>query len=197
MKRFLLPFFIFVMLGSLTNVGYAQKYRTTWRLFFNPTGASVTAPGHLDARVLEFAFIYKFIGLGTKGFRLYNNANFSSDSVELAGFIAPAYIYIVPLGAHRKALEITPWVMYLYSGFSGWGFKQGMLVDFGIGFTHYFFSFRFGYNAISTESRLFFNVDDPGFHDFPINWRSFYISFDIFPGYWMSLKAKSDTGNNQ
>jgi hypothetical protein len=179
-----ISFFIFF------SIGHSQKYTTTWRLFFNPTGGSIVVPSHLDARALEFAIVYRFIGLGTKGFRLYNNMNFTADSVELAGFVAPAYLYIVPFGAHRKALEITPWITYLYAGLSAWGFKQGMLIDFGFGLTHYFLSLRIGYNAVRTESRLFFNVDDPGFRDFPINWRSFYISFDLFPGYWLSLKAR-------
>ncbi len=65
-----------------------------------------------------------------------------------------------------------------------------MLIDFGIGITYYFLSFRFGFNALRTDSRLFFDVDDPGFNDFPINWKSFYLSFDLFPGYWLALKAK-------
>ncbi|MGB9721352.1 MAG: hypothetical protein ACPL28_07755 [bacterium] len=186
MKRIIFIFSIFLFFCT----GYAQRYYTIWRLFFNPTGASAVAPGHIDYRVMEFAVIHKFIGLGTKGFRVIHNGDFSSDSVALAGFIAPAYIYFVPFAAHRKSLEITPWITYLYSGFSAWGFKNGMLIDFGVGVTHYFLSFRVGYNAIRTESRLFFNVDEEGFNDFPINWKGIYISFDLFPGYWLSLKAK-------
>lgn len=173
-----------------TNVAFTQKYDTTWRLFFNPAGVSAVGPGHIDYRVLDFAVIHKFIGLGAKGFRVIHNADFSSDSVALAGFIAPAYIYFVPFAAHRKSFEITPWVTYLYAGFSAWGLKNGMLIDFGAGVTYYFLSFRIGFNALRTESRLFFDVDDPGFNDFPINWKSVYLSFDLFPGYWLSLKAK-------
>uniref|UniRef100_A0A7C4TC78 DUF3575 domain-containing protein n=1 Tax=candidate division WOR-3 bacterium TaxID=2052148 RepID=A0A7C4TC78_UNCW3 len=178
------------------NVAGAQRYTTTWRLFFNPTGASFTLPKHLDARVQEFALVYKFIGLGTKGFRVYHNVNFTGDSVELAGFIAPVYLYIVPIGAHRKALDITPWIIYLYSGFSSWGFQEGKLLDLGFGLTHYFLSFRTGYNSIRTKSRLFFNIDNPRFNDFPINYRSFYISIDLFPGYWLSLKARSSKADS-
>jgi len=181
---FAVLFFIFC------SIAYPQKYTTTWRLFFNPTGASVVASGHIDYRIADLAVVHKFFGVGTKGFRVIHNANFSSDSVALAGFVAPAYIYIVPFGAHRKSFEITPWVTYLYSGFSAWGFQNGMLIDFGVGVNWYFLSFRIGYNAIRTDSRLFFDVDDPGFNDFPINWKSFYLSFDLFPGYWLSLKAR-------
>ncbi|MEO0136895.1 MAG: hypothetical protein ABIL40_00170 [candidate division WOR-3 bacterium] len=181
---------VFLSFFLIFCIGYAQKYYTTWRLFFNPTGASAVAPGHIDYRIGDIAVIYKFFGLGTKGFRVIHNADFSSDSVALAGFVAPAYIYFVPFAAHRKSLEITPWVTYLYSGFSTWGFQNGMLIDFGVGVTHYFLSFRIGFNALKTDSRLFFDVDDPGFNDFPINWKSIYLSFDLFPGYWLSLKAK-------
>ncbi|MEO0184989.1 MAG: hypothetical protein ABIL22_09410 [candidate division WOR-3 bacterium] len=181
--------FILLVLLCMKSV-IAQKYETTWRLFFNPTGASGVAPGHIDYRIGDVAVIHKFFGLGTKGFRVIHNGDFSSDSVALAGFIAPAYIYFVPFAAHRKSLEITPWVTYLYAGFSAWGFQNGMLIDFGVGVTHYFLSFRIGYNALRTDSRLFFNVDDPGFNDFPIDWKSVYLSLDLFPGYWLSLKAK-------
>ncbi len=170
--------------------GYAQKYHTTWRLFFNPIGASGIVPGHIDYRIVDLAVVYKYFGLGTKGFRVIHNGDFSSDSVALAGFIAPLYIYFVPFAAQRKSFEITPLVTYLYSGLSGWGFQNGMLIDFGVGVTLYFLSFRIGFNALRTESRLFFDVDDPGFNDFPINWKSVYLSLDLFPGYWMSLKAK-------
>ncbi|MCX7995616.1 MAG: hypothetical protein N3A65_07605 [candidate division WOR-3 bacterium] len=186
MKRILI---VLALIFSVKNAD-AQKYYTTWRLFFNPTGASAVAPGHIDYRVVDLAVVYKNFGVGTKGFRVIHNADFSSDSVALAGFIAPAYIYFVPFAAHRKSFEITPWVTYMYAGFSAWGFKNGMLIDFGAGVTHYFLSFRLGFNALRTDSRLFFNIDDPGFNDFPINWKSIYLSFDLFPGYWMSLKAK-------
>lgn len=187
-KTSLFSLILLTVLG-ITNLACGNEYKTTWRGYFNLAGLSITVPEHLDARTLEFAFVYRSFGLGTKGFRLYNNFNLG-DSVELAGFIAPAYLYYVPFGSHRKTGDITPMVMYLYAGLCAWGLKQGMLVDFGLGFNYYLISLRIGYNGIRTESRIFFDVDDPGFNDWPISWRSFYISFDLFPGFWISLKSK-------
>ncbi|MEO0136861.1 MAG: hypothetical protein ABIL40_11795 [candidate division WOR-3 bacterium] len=165
-------FFSFVLLN-------AQKYETTLRLFFNPTGGIVVLPKYMDYRISDLAIVYKAIGLDTRGFRVIHNANFTSDGLALTGFIAPAYIYFVPWSAQRKSFEIIPLSFYLYSGMSAWGFKEETLIDLAIGITHYFLSLRMGFNAVRAESRLFFNVDDPGFNDFSINWKSFYLAFDF------------------
>lgn len=157
--------------------------------YFNLVNVSILIFGHLDARAPEIAIIYKSFGIGTKGFRLYNNGTFDVDSMELAGFIAPVYLYGIPFAGNRKTGEIIPMVSYLYAGFCPWGLQKGMLVDLGMGFTYYLFSLRFGYNRIKTDSRIFFNIEED-FNDRPIDWRSFYLSLDLFPGFWISLKSK-------
>ncbi len=177
------------ILGSFV---YAEKYKTTVRGYFSLTNGSLVVKNQFDVRALELAFIFNNFGLGTKGIRFYNNGTFDEDSIEMAAFIAPAYIYYVPFGSHRKTGDITPMIMQFYAGFSAWGFQRGMLIDIGVGFTYYLFSLRFGYNAIRADSRIFFNVEDEGFPDWQINRQGFYLAIDLFPGFWISLKSKSE-----
>ncbi len=188
MKRISILASVFI-LGSFV---YAEKYKTTVRGYFSLANGSLVVEKQLDFRGLELAFIFKNFGIGTKGIRFYNNGTFDGDSIEMAAFIAPAYIYYVPFGSHRRTGDITPMIMQLYAGFSAWGLQRGMLIDIGAGFTYYLFSLRFGYNAIRTDSRLFFDVEDEGFVDWQIERQGFYLAIDLFPGFWISLKSKAD-----
>lgn len=183
-------FVLFLLVFSITGLCFAESYRTLWRGYFNIANASIDIPEHLDGRAVELAIIHKSFGIGTKGFRLYNNGTFDGDSIDLAGFIAPVYLYGIPFASHRRTGDITPMVSYFYAGFCPWGFQRGMLLDLGFGFTYYLFSFRIGYNRIKADSRIFFDVEEQGFVDWPIDWGSFYISLDLFPGFWISLKSK-------
>lgn len=183
-------FIVILLISATASFVCGDSYRTTVRGYFSLANGSVVVKEQFDFRALEFAFVFNKFGLGTKSIRFYNNGTFDGDSIEMAAFIAPVYLYCVPFGSHRRTGDITPMIMQIYAGFSAWGLQRGMLIDIGTGFTYYLFSIRFGYFSIRTDSRIFFEVDDEGFQDWEIKRQGFYLAIDLFPGFWVSLKSK-------
>ena len=175
---------------------HGTKYRTTWRGYFDVYGNSAAVPFQFEGHLLRFAFAHKDIGIGSSGFKLYAKDMFGSDisfkdDHKFVGFFAPIYLYYIPIASHRNTGDVTPLVCYSYLGGCFWGLKQAKLFDLGIGFNYYFFDLRAGYNAISAESRNFFASSDwEEFDDYPVSWESFYLSVNLSPGLWLSLKSK-------
>ncbi len=183
---------LFILAGL--PLAHAGEYKTSWRGHFGLASISFSVPLQYDGQLLHAGISYKWVGIETGGFRLAMRGLDDEDSVELLGHIAPIYIYGIPFTSHRKGGDILPMAMFLYAGGSPWGLKNSMMLDFGIGFDYYVAGFRFGYKAVSADSRFCFGENISRDHE--VRWNTLYFTINLTPGYWISFKSNPSSGKS-
>lgn len=183
------------------------KYSTELRLYSDVYGTNMALNAPFDIHICKFILAYKFIGLGTPGFRIYaKDLSFDStfaDSFKMAAFIAPIYLYYIPFASNRPTGDVTPFASYVYLGFSGWGMNSGKLFDVGIGASCYVWDLNIGFNTVSAEGRDPLNIlknededeEEDDFEDYPISWSGIYVSLTLSTGHWLSAWAKKKSAN--
>lgn len=170
-----------------------ETFRTIWREYFDIYGVRAAYPFQFEGHVGKMVFTYHGIGFGSSGFEMRARDLFggSADSLRaMIGFISPIYLYCTPVGAHRKSGEVTPFVVFSYLGWCGWGIKKSSLFDVGIGFHYHVIELSAGYNSVATENRYFFlSSNEP--ENFGRKWSGFYVGVNLSAGPWLALSSRS------
>jgi len=168
-----------------------KDYGTSFRFFSDIYGHSVSLPLQFEVHALRLALVYRGIGVGTSGFKVYGRDLFDDfeNNHKLVAYWAPLYFYYIPWSSKQKTGDVIPIVAYSYLGLSAWGLEQAKFLDFGLGFNFYLLDFSAGYNTITSDSRdCFYNFESSDeVKDYPVSWNGFYISVNLSTGFWIAL----------
>jgi hypothetical protein len=180
------------LLASSLNWQYhGNNYGTSLRFFIDIYGHGASFPVQFEVHALRLALVYRGIGIGTSGFKVYGIDLFDDfeNNHKFVAYWAPLYFYYIPFSSRQKSGDVIPIVAYSYFGGSAWGLKQAKFLDFGAGFNFYLLDFRAGYNTFTSDSRnCFYNFENSGdVKDYPVSWNGFYISLHLSTGFWIAL----------
>ncbi|MCK4421148.1 hypothetical protein KAW48_05055 [candidate division WOR-3 bacterium] len=168
-----------------------KDYGTSLRFFIDIYGHSTSFPLQFEIHALRLALVYRGIGVGTSGFKIYGKDLFDDfkNNHKLVAYWTPLYFYYIPFSSKQKTGDVIPVVAYSYLGLSAWGLKQAKFLDFGLGFNFYLLDFRAGYNTFTSDSRNCFidfdNIEEV--EDYPVSWNGFYISLNLSTGFWIAF----------